>query len=58
MATIRTCVLTYDGKGFKFDSKDKITPLSVIKSKLKAKGYDYDSKDSVLFVTSFELKSK
>lgn len=58
MATIRTCVLTIDGKGFKFDSKDKITPLSTIKKFLKSKGYDYDSKDSVLFSTSFELKSK
>jgi hypothetical protein len=58
MAIIRTCVLTYDGKGFKFDSKDHITPLAEVKSKLKAKGYDYDDRNSVLFSTSFELTSK
>lgn len=56
MTVIRTCVLTYDGKGFKFDNPNVITPVAEIKAELSKEGYDYDSRNSVLTVMTFELQ--
>ena len=58
MATIRTCALTFDGKGFKWDAKDKVTATSIIIADLKKKGYDYSNRSEVLFITTFELGKK
>ena len=58
MTTIRTCILTFDGKGFLFESLGKATPVQMLVKKMQRAGYNYYDRKNVLFVTSFEILTK